>query len=320
MDFNELRGGIKISGMSFGCSRLGKALYEDNTKNGLEILKLAADLGINYFDTATNYTYGDSEKLLGKFYKSTDRKLVISTKGGTKLSDKGQIAAYLKPLFKYIRPFINKNSQKMKSNKTFNFSADFLEKKVDLSIKRMGIKTIDIYKLHNPDEGVLKGKEIPLFFENLKKMEKVTLTGLSLRYLSDIKKCNYLDAVDILQFPMNYLEFNNEDLDLLSSLKEKKIGLIGRTPFGRGVLTPSDKINTGGKRGKRIDSVIGRKKELIQKFNINEILLAIWFLKDMDFLDSILFSSFNPVHLRENIEYYESSVPDSFCWKDVVNL
>ncbi len=319
MKYNILREGIKVSELSFGCSRLGKSFAEDTTKTGPAILQLAYDLGINFFDTSSNYSYGDSERMLGDFMRKVDNNIVFSTKGGTKLSEKGKYAQYLRPLFKYLKPFIGKNKSKIKNQKVFNFSYDYLLKRIDLSIKRMGT-SIPIYFIHSPGEEALKGTDIPRLFETIKKEDKAKLTGLSLKSLDEINQCNYIDDIDILQFPINYIEFSPDLPEQLSRLRDKKIGLVGRTPFGRGILTKDGYVKTGMKKGSNNSEVKIIREELISRHNVSEIQLALWFLKDLDLLDSVLFSSFNPDHLKQNVALYETSVPDSFSWKDMVQL
>lgn len=320
MDYNELRQGIKISGLGFGCARLGKSLNEDNTAISNTILQLALDHGINYFDTSTTYSYGDSEKILGSFLEKAIRPVVISSKGGKKLSDMAKYAQYVRPLFRYIKPLVRNKMVVKKNKKVHDFSYESLLSCLRKSLRRMRLSKLPIYKLHNPPSNVLNDPSIPKFFNKIKNEGLVTLTGISIQKLSDIKKCTYLNEVDVIQFPMNYIDFKPEYVEILSKLKEMKIGMIGRSPFSRGLLTSRNEVRTGQERGSKNKDIILRKEELCKQFNVGEIQLALWFLRDMKILDSILFSSFNPIHLAENVSFYESPVPESFNWKDLVEL
>ncbi|NNF33784.1 MAG: hypothetical protein HKN68_06730 [Saprospiraceae bacterium] len=320
MKYNELRDGIKISELSFGCARLGKSIHEDNSGVAHNIIDLAIDLGINYFDTASNYSYGDSEKILGSYLKKTDKNIIVSTKGGMELSHLAKYGLFLRPFFKYIKPLAKSNQVKSKNTKITDHSIQNLSLSLKRSSKRLGLSPIPIFKLHNPSPEVLKNPGIPAFFNTIKEKEKVTLTGISISSITEIESCTYIDEIDIIQFPINYLEFKPEHYDILLDLTEKNIGLIGRAPFKRGLLTSANHIKTGSERGFVDQRITARKAEICREFSIDEIQLALWFLKDLRLLDSILFSSFNPHHLKENVNYNEATIPVSFSWKDLVGL
>ncbi len=53
---------LRVSVLGLGCSRVGRAVFEDNHRGAVELLEVAFDAGINFFDVAPTYTYGDSEK------------------------------------------------------------------------------------------------------------------------------------------------------------------------------------------------------------------------------------------------------------------
>jgi predicted aldo/keto reductase-like oxidoreductase len=62
--------GLKVTAVSFGCMI---------TSDG-SVIERAADLGINYFDTARGYQGGNNERMVGAALKSKRNKLVLSSK------------------------------------------------------------------------------------------------------------------------------------------------------------------------------------------------------------------------------------------------
>src|ERR1051326_7887691 len=62
--------GLKVTAVSFGCMI---------TSDG-SVIERAADLGINYFDTARGYQGGNNERLVGAALKSRRKSVIISTK------------------------------------------------------------------------------------------------------------------------------------------------------------------------------------------------------------------------------------------------
>jgi hypothetical protein len=66
--------GLKVTSVAFG-----SMITSDGT-----VLERAADLGINYFDTARGYQNGNCERMVGAALKSKRKSLYISTKSGSK--------------------------------------------------------------------------------------------------------------------------------------------------------------------------------------------------------------------------------------------
>src|SRR5712692_3776738 len=72
--------GIKMSDISFGASRLGAG--EEN------LVRHAFDRGINYFDTAENYTGGDSESTIGNALLGKRDKVYLTSKVSAGATDR----------------------------------------------------------------------------------------------------------------------------------------------------------------------------------------------------------------------------------------
>ena len=76
--FSDL--GWNVSEVGLGCWEIGGSWGYVSEHDAKGILKKALDKGVNFFDTADMYGDGRSEKLLGKFLKSTSQKIFITTK------------------------------------------------------------------------------------------------------------------------------------------------------------------------------------------------------------------------------------------------
>ena len=72
----NIRDNLRVSRLSFGTSRLHRIL---NKKKRLNILESAAIKGVNHFDTAPLYGYGQSERDLGEIFRS-EKEITIATK------------------------------------------------------------------------------------------------------------------------------------------------------------------------------------------------------------------------------------------------
>ena len=75
--------GLRVSRLGFGCMRL-PMLPERTVDRSLAIplLHRAVEFGINYFDTAIGYCYGDSQRVLGEAFEKMRERIILSTKNG----------------------------------------------------------------------------------------------------------------------------------------------------------------------------------------------------------------------------------------------
>jgi aryl-alcohol dehydrogenase-like predicted oxidoreductase len=77
--------GLGCMGMSFGYTSFGG--YDDTESS--EVLTLAADLGITFWDTSDIYGLYMNEKLIGKWFKDTGRRndIFLATKFANRMED-----------------------------------------------------------------------------------------------------------------------------------------------------------------------------------------------------------------------------------------
>jgi aryl-alcohol dehydrogenase-like predicted oxidoreductase len=206
---------ILVSEIGFGAWGIGgvvkdsKAYGPTDDKVSLGALKQAFDEGVNFYDTSPLYGYGHSEKLIGKAFRGSRDKIVISSKVG------------------YV-DFSGKQ----------DFSAAFIRHSLEASLKRLQTEYIDIYQLHDPPIDELKvNSETIEALQGLVDEGKIRVWGISLRSPSD----GYA-AVAKLGFKSVQLNFSLVDqraleLDLFTLCQKHDAGIIARTPLCFGFLT-----------------------------------------------------------------------------------
>jgi len=87
MEYRNLgRAGVKVSAIGIGCNQFGAKVDAAGTK---AIVQRALELGINFFDTADVYgnPNGASEECLGAALEGLRDRVVIATKGRSKMGD-----------------------------------------------------------------------------------------------------------------------------------------------------------------------------------------------------------------------------------------
>ena len=101
-----------------------------------DALIAAGARGINLFDTAINYRHQRSERCIGAALRQLQRdEIVVCTKAG--FLTPGAVPSFLKP--EHV------------VGKMHSMDPDFLADQIDRSRANLGVDTIDVFYLHNPE-------------------------------------------------------------------------------------------------------------------------------------------------------------------------
>lgn len=158
MNYHNLgRTGLKVSEICLGTMTFGHTTNEDE---GKQIVDLAFDTGVNFFDTANTYAESRSETILGKALRGRRRGAVIATK-----------------FFNPVGP--NPNDSGM--------SRTYIMNAVEDSLRRLQTEYIDLYYIHHVDP------ETPLE-EMLRALDDLVRQG-KVRYIA----CSNYEAWRLLE-------------------------------------------------------------------------------------------------------------------------
>lgn len=165
------------------------------------LLRKAKENGFTYFDTARDYS--DSEHKLGLAFEGMRNEIVIATKTSAKTPEG-------------IRSDLEKSLQNLKTDH------------------------IDLYQLHNPPFCPKPGDGTGIYEELLKiKAEgKIRHIGITNHRLNVAREAVESGLYETLQFPFCYLA-SQEEIELVQSCKEKKVGFIAMKALSGGLLTDS---------------------------------------------------------------------------------
>jgi aryl-alcohol dehydrogenase-like predicted oxidoreductase len=168
--FREFPGGVRASSIGLG-TYLGR---EDGATDSLyeKAIARALERGINVLDSAINYRHQRSERAIGRALAAciargivARESVVVTTKGGYLAFD-GEAPPDPRAYFSatYVQPGIVRAGEVVGWHcMTPRFLADQLER----SRANLGVDTIDVYYLHNP-ETQLDEVERPAFLERLR--------------------------------------------------------------------------------------------------------------------------------------------------------
>jgi len=181
----------------------------------------ALDNGVNHFDIARSYGYGEAEKFVGKLLKSQRDNIVLASKFGIRATPLATLIRPLKPLLRSIKGetthVSNNNStenQPANSRDLFHrripINVPEMKKSLDESLKKLQTDHLDYFFVHEPFAAIENSDEIFAEAIRLKESGKIKAFGLA----SDMEllhlHAKYLSYFDLLQFNFNRAKSNRE--------------------------------------------------------------------------------------------------------------
>ncbi len=280
---------LKVPVMGFGCGAFGDMYGGTTQENCNELVAMALDAGINYFDTAPSYgPEGLSEIRLGKAIRGIPRdRLIINTKCGR--YDHGAVGA---PSYEYV------------------FDAARTRTELENSLRRIGTDYIDVYQIHDvnncPDLRFIVEETVPEL-EKLREEGKIRFIGITGTYLDTLSFL--LDHTSLIDTVLNFCRYNLIDTSLrgyfTKYIEERDIGLINASILYMGMLTSNLKTLQHWRSKKMLDPIRAAVKKanvLCEAAGTSLPEQAFLFGMDMDEAASTLVGMSNPRSLKRNLE------------------
>lgn len=212
MEYTTLgRTGLEVSRIAFGTWQVSGEWGSYDVDQAQQAIRHARELGVNFFDTAQAYGFGESEEVLANALRAdldSDRdSVVIATKGG-----------------------INPGSDKPRDS-----GREWLRKGVESSLKAMKIDHIDLYQIHWPDEQT-PFEDTAGYLQEMVDEGKLRHVGVSNYDAAQMAAFDRRRPAETLQPP--YHLFRREiEQDVLPYVRQHDIGTLVYSPLGSGLLT-----------------------------------------------------------------------------------
>jgi pyridoxine 4-dehydrogenase len=204
----SLGGELSVHRVGFGAMRLtGEGIWgpPKDRKGALAVLRRAAELDVNFIDTADSYGPNVSEELIAEALFPYAPGLVIATKGG------------------WNRPGPNQW--------THDATPSHLRKAVEASLKRLRLDRIDVYQLHIPDPVVSFEASVETLAQ-LRNEGKIRLVALSNVTQEHIVRARRIVPIASVQ---NRYSFADREWDYVVDYCERNgIAFIPWFPLGAG--------------------------------------------------------------------------------------
>ena len=184
-------------------------LYQSRTtrQGGIALIQRAADLGVNFFDTAEVYGPYVNEELVAQALGPVRNHVAIATKFGFKIDGTNGLDS---------RP-------------------ERIRRVVEESLKRLKTDRIDLYYQHRVDLTV-PIEDVAGTIKDLIQQGKVLHFGLSEASARTIRRAHAVQPVAAIQTEYSIMERSVEHNGVLQACEELGIGFVPWGPLGQGFL------------------------------------------------------------------------------------
>ncbi len=233
MEYRRLgKSGLQLSVLSFGSWVTFHKQIKDSSAD--ELMGIAYDNGINFFDNAEVYALGESEKMMGR---------VLKKKNWDRTSYSVSSKAYF--------GWRGKNN---KPNQT-GLSRKHLVEACHEALNRLQLEYLDLYFCHRPDTNTTI-EEVVWTMHNLVQQGKILYWGTSMWSGAEIMEAHrvanqfHLIAPVVEQTQYNMFEREKIELDYIPVFQNVGLGTTIWSPLATGLLT--GKYNNGIPEGSRL--------------------------------------------------------------------
>lgn len=274
--------GLEVTIIGFGALEIGRDWGIGNEEErkrpseeeAIRVLHGVLDEGINLIDTAR--AYHRSEERIGKALCGRRREFILASKCG-------------------------EHSQE--PDTYYDFTYEAVRDSIDLSLRLLQTNYIDIMQIHfGPDPArVLATGETLRAMREAQDAGKIGFLGAS-PPLEIIDACIESGDFDVIQVDYNLLDRSAEPL--IEKAAERGIGVLVRSPFARGALTPKILQSNDPDLRAAVEPLLN----LVDRDASRLPALALAFLQSNPAVSSILVGSKRLEHIRANIQALHAGV------------
>jgi D-threo-aldose 1-dehydrogenase len=299
----------RLGPLGFGGASIGnlyRAVDDDQARSALQA---AWDGGIRYFDTAPHYGLGLSERRMGDFLSTRQRReFIVSTKVGRLLDPN--------PAFDGGDDLANGFDVPNDLVRRFDPSEAGVRRSIDDSLTRLRLEHIDIAYLHDPDvydldRGLTEG--LPAL-ARLRDEGVVGAIGIGTNDTHAALRAVREADIDLVMIAGRYTLLEQPALDqLLPLCEERGVGVVAAAVFNSGLLaTARPEASARYNYGDVPEAKLRRARELAdacERRNVTLPMAALQYPLQHPAVSSVVVGSANAASVRENIERAGAPVP-----------
>jgi len=183
-------------------------------EESIKVIHKALEIGINFFDTAMSYGWGENERLLGEAIRTSGVKrsdVVIATKFGLKKNPDGKTLE-------------------------INSKPEYVKESCDISLKELGLDYIDLYYQHRVDKNTPIEDTVKAMVE-LVKEGKIKYLGLSECSAATLRRAHAVHPISAVQIEYSLWCLDPETNGVLAACRELGVTFVAYSPLARGFLS-----------------------------------------------------------------------------------
>ena len=270
---------LKVSRLCMGgCPMGGYGWGDTSEQEFIDAIHCALDNGLNFFDTANTYGFGQSEETLAKGLGNHRKDAVIQSKFGVRVM-----------------------ADMVGSKTIYDNSPDYIRKALEGTLKRLRTDYIDIYTIHYRD------KETPIqavveTLRELRKEGKVRYFGLSNIHGDMMKEIGPYKNEFVCCQDEYSLACRKNEKDLRKIEQELGISLFTWGSLGQGILTGKyDKSSS-------FESIDRRSRDIYVNFHGDQLLKNLEIVETIKSIAKVHRKQVSAVAIRFILDWLEGSV------------
>lgn len=299
----------ELSRLGYGAANVGNLYRAITDEEAWQILEAAWEAGIRYFDTAPHYGLGLSEKRLGAFLATKPRsEFTVSTKVGRLLRPNPAGAGQLDVEHDFAVP--------ADLERVWDFTADGVRRSLEESLGRLGLSSVDIVYLHDPERFDLRrglDEGLPATVK-LREEGMVAAVGVGSMSTPALEAAVGSGMVDLLMVAGRFtLADQSVAARVLPSCRANGVGIVDAAVFNSGLLASSTPSAAS-----RYDYApvppelltrVRRIAEVCDGFGVPLPVAALHYPLQQDSVRSVVVGGATPEQVRQNATNLAREVP-----------
>lgn len=205
----RLINGRVVSAIGLGCMNVNHAYgAPPSREQALALIETALDSGVDFFDTAALYGFGENEKLVGQALKPHREKIFLASKCGM---------------------------TGVRGRRVIDGRPETLKKTCEDSLRNLQTDCLDLYYLHRWDKSVPIEDSVGAL-SDLVRDGKIKSIGLSEVSAATLRKAHAVHAIAAVQTEYS-LWTRNPEIKILATCADLNVAFVAFSPLARGYLT-----------------------------------------------------------------------------------
>jgi D-threo-aldose 1-dehydrogenase len=296
--------------LSYGAANVGnlyRALSDDQAH---AVLEAAWSAGIRYFDTAPHYGLGLSERRLGDFLATKPRREY-------KISSKVGRLPRANPDGRGRLDTENDFAVPADLTRAWDFSADGIRRSLDESLARLGLESIDILYLHDPEKYDLAlgiSTAIPAL-AGLRDEGLVAGIGVGSMSVPALLQSLQSDALDLVMVAGRFTLLEQPALaEVIPECRRRGVGVVNASVFNSGLLATNDLgAHSRYEYGEVPSDLLGRAREIAgicAQYDVELPAAALQYTLREPAVRTVVVGGSTPEQVRQNAERMTVPIPE----------